>query len=216
MKNLQRISTKFADTELGEKSRTWHYIFKDKLADFEAFDPDLNAAFAQQWVELIEEFEGHQSDENTLDELQQYTVDLEKAIAQMMSVVHSLEYFIDEIFRDEPYRKKETGIIEAQRLRYKSASALVYACRTLVAKANNLLPQLQAAGMPPTLMPQLEAAIANTDQRLMDQNSFKLTRTELTHQRIKIINRLFLTHRLVARAAQSVYYNNPIIIKQFE
>ena len=216
MKNLHRLSPKYTDGQLAERSRTWHYIFKDKLADFQAFDPDMKLAFADAWLQQIEELEDHQNDENTVDLLQQYTEDVATATGQMIDKVSNLEYFIDEVYRSEPYRKKETGIANVYKLRYGSATALLFACRVLVLQTNKILPQLSAAGMPPTLMPELEAAIANTDQRMLIQDTYKLTRVELTNQRIILFNRLYLTHRQVYKAAQNVYAHHPVFLKQFE
>jgi len=215
MKNLSRISNKYTDTELGEKCRTWIYLFKERVTEFEAFDPDLNLAFAQTWLEVVEQFEGHQSDENTLDELQQYTVELERAMNRLMDKVSSLEYFVDEMYEATPYRKKEMGFVQLKRLRYSKHADMLIACAVLLAQATDLLPQLTAAGMPPTLLTQLEAAIQDAHRCMVEQERCKLYRITLTHQRIEIVNRMYQMHRTVARAAQVIYAHQPGLLVLF-
>jgi len=215
MKNISRISSKFTDTELGEKCRTWIYVFKEYLADFQAFDPDLNLAFAQTWLDVVEQFEGHQSDENTLDELQQYTVNLDNALNTLLDKVHSLEYFVDQLYEATPYRKKELNFTTIKRMRYSKHADMLIACQVLLAEATELQAGLSAVGMPPTLLPALEVAIQTTHNCMLQQERFKITRLRLTTQRIEIVNRLYTLHRTVARAAQVIFAHQPELLVMF-
>lgn len=216
MKNLSRINTRFTDARLAELWRMWLLLFNERLSDFETFDPDLNATWANNIAQVLEQFEGSPNDENTLDELQQHTVNLQKAFDDLLTVVHNLEYFINLLYQAEPYRIKETGLPAFYRKRRGSSAEWLKSAEVLLLEATDRQAGLSGVGMPATLLPQLQAAITHVDATMKHQERFKLKRLSYTSQRILTYNQLYLLHRQLASAAANVYAHDPTQARLFE
>ncbi|MGE0634893.1 MAG: hypothetical protein AB7G44_13025 [Bacteroidia bacterium] len=194
------------DAEFLSKARTKHAHFLNYLADFTAFDANLNAAYAADWALQIESCETHQNDETTLDQQQQYTEDLEKAKKQGFIAANDLEYYVKKAFRDEPRTQKEFGFNLIKQARARTLNQIMW-MEVMRKIAQDYTAELTAVDMPASVISNLETAAHNIVQAEIEQEYYKRIRLRLTTQRMKKFNALYATCKLVNSAAQIVFFD---------
>ena len=210
-----RFVSHLKDSELSEQSHTLHLAFTKYLPQFEAFDPSLNAAFAAAWKASIRQLEGHPSDENTLDLLQDYTQLMNEATEPVLDYLKGLEYFITQAYPGKDYKVDEFGLPTIARLRGSNFAEMIDYCFITHELVLKFEADLLAAGMPPTYPAQLLAAIQALQTAMRKQRAFKLTRLALTNQRINLFNHIYSIHRQIAKAARTIYRHQPEMMKIF-
>jgi len=210
---LKRLAPHLKDSELSEQSHTLHLAFTRALPKFEAFDPSLNAAFAAAWKAAIIKIDGHPSDENTVDELQDCTQLLNEATDRALGQIKGLEYFIWQAYPGKEYKLAEFGLDSLARKRKSNFAEMVDHCFIIHERVLDFEADLLAAGMPPTYPAQLLAAIQDMDKALRKQRKFKLIRIEQTNERINRFNYVYNIHRQIAKAARVIFIDKPIEMK---
>ena len=210
-----RINKKMEDALLAEKSRLWQKLFTDRLPDFEGFDPGLNAAFAANWLATIEAFERHPTDENTQDQLQDYTQTMYEAANRALDKLRDLVYFVQRAFPGSKRKLDEFATDQIPRLRQKNFTDMVAQCYVTHRVLLQYQTELEAAGMPPTLPAQWLQTTNQLNEAMLQQKHYMRTRIQLTGQRIALYNTLYHNHRTVAEAARIVYAQRPDIARQY-
>lgn len=214
MRTLTRLS-RLGDGALAEASRTCRAIFLNMQPDFVALDAQFGGAFADDWLAEIEAVEGTQTDENTLDMLQHYTQLMMEQSEVVKKHTESLAYFVQLACAGFPYRKKEFGFDTIARHRRGSFADMVAACKVTHRIVVRNQAMLLAVGMPPTMPDTYITEVQKLYDAMCDQEEYKLMRIELTRQRTERANLLHQRQRLVYKAAQVIYFNEPIKINLF-
>lgn len=194
------------DSEFLQKARTQRGHFLNYLADFTAFDANLDAAYAADWALQIEICENHQNDETTLDQQQQYTEDLEKAKKQGFWAATDLEYYVKKAFANDTRTQKEFGFNLVAQARGRTLNQIMW-LEVMKKVAQDYTAELTAVDMPASVITNLETAAHNIVQAEIEQEYYKRIRLRLTTQRMKKFNALYKTCKLVNSAAQIVFFD---------
>jgi len=202
-------------SSLPDRARTLQKHFENNLASFTAFDPDYNAAYAASWLALIEECEEHPDDESTVDELAQYTKDLEEARKEGFIAANDLEHYVKKAFPDDEMMLEEFGFSERKKARARSLNQLIW-LEVMKRVAADYTAELAAVNMPPSVINNLETKQQNAVQKEIAQEYFKRIRKRLARQRIKKFNNLYKICITVRDTAVSVFYNDAERRKLFE
>lgn len=193
-----------------QTSRTLHKQFEDRLTDFSTFDADFNASFANDWRAAIEAAEAHPTDETERDELQHRSSEVQCILSAYLKKLDELEYYCHKAFdATDP----DTMLLFAFEQRSKALQSMSRFLLWVVASQNaysDYLPQLLAAGMPPQLDTDLgiffntflAAEVAQEQQKRLMEIS--------TRKRIAKLNAVFSFNQKVNRAAQVIYYSEPL------
>ena len=212
-KELYRKDFEMDDAHLAQNSRTWQSLFVDHLAAFEAFDPNLDVNFANDWMAKIEAFENHPSDKTMLDDLQDKTQTLAENTAVVMGFVDDFEYFVKRAFPDDKRMLLEFGL---DTIRNSTVVFRLYENVAMVMRlAQDYNTELTAAGMPANLSTQCQTALSHFGDAELEQEYAKRLRIRATTKRIKMFNELYAIKQTVHTAAKIVFRSNPTIAGQF-
>ncbi len=215
-KEIFRMNNELDDAHLCEKSRVWHALFGDRLAQFSAFDSQLDAAFALNWLAQTEAFEAFPTDRTMLAGIEEKTAGIALKVKATRLVVDDLEYYTDRAFPEDARIKLEFGFA---RLRWgitKGDGRWVLPSFTLGKVMQDYLPQLLAAGLPVNLQTGFNTALDNLGTAEVDQEYEKRLRIKATTARIKMYNTLYGMHVRVRNAARIIFQDNPTVLKQYE
>lgn len=192
------------DTLLIQRSRTIRGHFIHELAAFTAFDPDLNATYAANWLLSIDQCEAHPTDETTVDQLQQHTDELEQAVKAGFAAAADLEFYVQKAFPDDESYREEFGFNERKKARARTLNLLIW-LEVMLQIATDYSTELAAVNMPPTLLPDLQNVQQNAVQKEIAQEYYKRIRKRLLRQRIQKFNKLYSFFTTVNKAAQIVF-----------
>lgn len=216
-KNLvERKNTELSDGALAEKSRAWHVLFAQNLPAFQAFDPELDATFLTNWITVTAQLEGQETDETAVDGIGVTTRVVSEKTAQVMERIGSIEYFAKKAFPNKGRTLMQFGFEKLISPFNIGIPRFVFYCYALNKVLTDFKADLLAAGMPATLPDEFMDAVESLAQAEVNQEYQKRLRIRSTEQRIEIFNTLYETCLKVNKAAQVVYYGQPIMIKQFE
>jgi hypothetical protein len=211
---LIRAEKELDDARLCEHSRTWRGIFVERLAEFSAYDPTLNAAFAADWLAKIEDFEGHPTDETMRDEVDQKTQNVQKELEKTMKIVNGFEYFARTAFPNDERIISEFGFEKFVKVQANHISHVALLSYTLVLVAADYAAELATAGMPATLPGDLNSQKDALAEAETLQEYTKRLRLRMTTQRIKKFNALYALHVRVHAAAKNIF--DAVGAKEFE
>lgn len=196
------------DTLLIQKNRTFHGHFLNYLARFSAFDPDLNAAYAGNWLSSINECEATETDETVMDQMQQYTDELDEAQKEGFTIASELEHYVKKAFPNKKRKAEEFGFTERKKARATQLNQ--YMWLTVMKKiAEDYSAELAAAGMPATLLTNMGTKTQTILEKETQQEYFKHLRIRYSSQRIEKLNTLYKFCSNVNKAAQIVFSNEP-------
>ena len=203
------------DAELIQISRAWHKLFLPHLADFTALDPQMDATFANNWLQLIEDFSAHPSDLATLAELGDLTAQTGKATDAIFVLLEHLEYTVGRAFPKDKRILLEFGFADIRKLRNDNFSRMVL--RSVVTKlvAEEYETELLAAGLNANFLFDYDTAFGTMADAEIAQEYFKTVRIKRTTQRIKYFNALYDLHLQVQKAAAIIFRVEPEVAKQF-
>ena len=192
------------DTLLIQRSRTIRGYFINELAAFTAFDSDLNAAFAANWLLSINECEAHPTDETTLDQQQQHTDELEQAVKAGFEAANELEFYVKKAFPGDQTYLDEFGFAERRKACFRTMNQIVW-LYVMGRVAQDYTAELAAVNMPPATITNLETAADNLADKELQQEYYKRIRKRLLRGRIKKYNKLYNFFTNVNSAAQIVF-----------
>ncbi len=202
------------DAVFYERSRTLAELFKHKLPAFTAFDFNLNMAYHDAWVAQAELCEAHETDETANYELQQRTADMEEARKACFVAANGLQYYVEKAFPDNARIMQEFGFTERKQIRAKSLSTIMWMV-VMMAVADDYNTELTAAGMPASIITDLDNAQLALFPAEFKQERFKRTIIRLQRERIEKVNKLYGFYQRVHKAAQVVFGDNEVVRAQF-
>lgn len=208
MKDLRTFRGDFA--ELLQTSRTLHKQFEDRLRDFSTFDADFNASFANDWRAAIEAAEAHPTDETERDELQHRSNEVQRTLSIYLKKLDELEYYCHKAFDPTDPDTMLLFAFEQRSKALQSMSRFILWAVAMKKFYNELLPQLQAAGMPAQLDTDLEQGFDDVLAAEVAQEQQKRLMKISTRKRIAKLNAVFSFNQKVNRAAQVIYYSEPL------
>ncbi len=214
--DLARKTFELGDAELATKSRVWHSLFIDHLAQFEAFDPHLNMAFANSWLAQIDALEGTETDETFVDGQQQVTSDVKDATAPVQLRLDRVEYFVKAAYPNKPRILQEFGFDKMRNPAAMGIARFVLFGYTLLLVLEHYQAGLLTAGMPATLPAELETALDKLGELEIFQEYQKRVRIRTTTDRINKFNDLYEMHVKVSKAAHIIFYKEPVIAAQYD
>lgn len=202
------------DAVFYERSRTLAELFKRNVAAFTAFDFNLDMAYHAEWLAQILICEKHETDESANDELQQRTADMEEARKACFVAANGLMYYVEKAFPDNARIMQEFGFTERKNVRNKSLSTVVWIIVMMVI-ADDYNTELTAAGMPASVITDLDNAQLALVPKEIQQEVWKRKIVRLQRQRIEQVNTLYGYYQRVHRAAQVVFRKDEEVRKVF-
>ncbi len=212
---LLRVSTRYTDGEFAGKSRVWCKFVEDRLAEFTALDPSIDAAFCTNWRAAIADFEAIPTDELKGDEQQTKYAEIEKARDKFYEQVDTLQFYVRKAYPKEPFRAAEFGLTRIRSQANKRGVRDVVIGFAMAIAINNHLAELTAAGMPPSFVTDFDNALGNyADAEVKHQYSL-LDTVRATHTRVLAFNALYAIHRHIVNAAEVIYAGDKVKIDLF-
>ena len=205
----ERLGTFMEDAVFIEQNRTIHKLFVDRLAAFTAFDANLDATYAANWLTAIGELEDHPSDELMRDEIQGTTNALAAQQKLCWAAVDDLEYYVKRAFPDNERKLREFAFPRTRTERDRGALKMVLNLFTMVRVANDYTAELTAVGMPAGLLPDFKNKTGSLGDAEITQEYTKCLRIRATEKRIVMYNTVYKYHKRVHEAAQVIYRDKP-------
>lgn len=198
-----------SDEYMAERSDTLQSLFVENLADFTAFDPGLDADFADEWQDAIDTAVAAQSGETVDDQVQQLTQIVDDAMKACRKKYIEVKYFFGQAFPNDLGVMKEMGADNYERAR-KRQMRLVFFTEALHAAAEKFKLQLIAKDYTQVKIDEIATLAAALKTANKNQNALLNGRPSLTQEREKIFNDCFAFTKRVCEAALSVYYDNEV------
>ena len=198
------------DAKLLQTSRTLHKQFEDRLTDFSTFDADFNATFANDWRAAIEAAEVHPTDETERDELQHRSSEVHRTLSIYLKKLDELEYYCHKAFDATDPDIILLFAFEQRSKALQSMSRFILWVMSMQNVYTAQLPQLTAAGMPAQLHTDLGAFFNTFLAAEIAQEEQKRLMKVSTRKRIAKLNAVFSFNQKVNRAAQVIYYSEPL------
>lgn len=192
-----------------ERSETLQQLFENNLADFTAFDPDLDSAFNIDWKAAIEAAINITSGETVDDELQSYTQDTLAALTNCQKKYIEVKYYFAKAFPGNRAVMKEMGLDDYKRSRERQMR-MVFFMENLHLKSEKYKVQLLANGYTQLKIDEIDTLRLALQAANKAQNAFSKGRPVLTQDRENIYNTCYDITAQICDAADSVYYNNEV------
>jgi len=196
------------DSLLIHKSRTLRGLFLQNIAPFTAFDNDLDSTYADNWLTLIEECEGTETDETVMDQSAQNSADLDEAKKEGFTAANDLEYYVKKAFPEKKRIMEEFGFTEKKKARAAQFNQYMW-MRVMKKIAEDYLTELNAVNMPASVMSNLETKTQEVLEKETTQEYYKHLRIRFSRLRIERLNKLYKYCTTVNSAAQVVFDDEP-------
>lgn len=198
-----------SDEYMVERSETILGQFETDFADFEALDPNLNAAFAADWGAAIENAVAQTAGETVDDQMQQLTAVVGEKMELCRKKYIEVKYFFTRAFPNNKPVMKEMGEDDYERARL-SQMRMIFFMENLHVAAERHKIQLMAKGYTQAKIDEIEALRTGLQAANKVQNVFKKGRPVLTLGRETVYNNCYAFTAQVAAAAEVVYADNPV------
>jgi hypothetical protein len=215
---FHRKTDEVTDNHLIEKSRYWHQKFVEHLAGFTAFQSTLDITFANDWSELIDDFENLEDDETMADGEQEHMDEVKRAVKVDLQLMTDVENAVKLTFPNDQRILKEFGFELARKALHNRHPGIAIIEVLLVGVVMlDYEPELLAAGV------DVNALKLRFDTGLQDLLSntvrfgyAKRQSISSTTLRVRMFNKLWDIHISIRDAAKSVFPNDEVKQKQFE
>lgn len=215
-KRMVKLGTQTDLAAYLREQAVWHKLMSDRLPDFQAFDPALDAAFATQWRQDIETLTNHPTDETMVDLLANATQEVLEAYKVVAALADDLEYFVRHAFADEERKLDEFGFRLLTSVSHTTSLRFTLYAFTMAAIADEYMPQLLAAGLPATWATNFDTALNTGAAAEVQQEIAKRHRIKATTFRITLANKLYTTWARINKAAKVIYRTQPEVAKLWE
>lgn len=212
MEMRRKFST--PDAYLVEYAKDMRNLYLDDVADFTAFDPDFNAAFAADWLTKITNAEAQLTDEIIVDVQTQYTDAVTTAMKNCQNYYQEVKFFVQKAFKNEKSIQNEFGADNYNNIRGNQPQLIEF-MRDLYATANKYATQLDAVNFGAAKIARIRDFADALDQANQNQNNYIKGRPTITAERIGIYNTLWDTLSLVSAAAKIIYRDNAAKYNQY-
>jgi hypothetical protein len=214
-KILFRKSDVMDDFLLIENSRTWHALFVEHLAEFSGFSTAFDAAYAADWLAMINDFEKHPTDETMRDKVEEKEADLEPGRKLLRLNINEIEFYVKRAFTEKQRKEEEFGFEKLRKRITEGEGRWALAANMVQKMLVDYAPELAAANMPAGLPAQYENALSVFGNAEVDMEYAQRLRIRATTARIEKFNALFDKHMDVKKAAEIIFNERPDILKQF-
>lgn len=196
------------DWYLMEQSQTLKDFFDDDVADFEAFDTSLNAAFGNAWQTLIDKAVNYKDDTTVSAELGTQTDKVDEAMQACRNMYMDIIYFAEQAFGANSPVLRQFGKGNAYKQASNAQGRMFDFMDELSQTAVSYQAELVAAGCPAATIANIATVRDAFKAANRTQNKSVKGRPVITQDRLKAYNDLYAATRKVIDAAQRVYRNN--------
>ena len=197
-------------------NRVFIKLFRERLPEFTAFDPQLDSAYADKWEQLNEELSAMPTDETMLDALNAATEETFTAYAPVLKLADELEFFVDKAFAEEERRGDEFGFKLLRSVSGQTNLKFTLYAYTLSTIYPDYETELLAAGLPATWAADYENAVGEAGNREIMQERAKRMRIRATTNRVLQHNRIYTMWKSVNKASKVIYRSQPEMMKWWE
>lgn len=204
-----------ADAYMLEASEELHGRFLLDLADFTAFDSELDSTYATAWLLKINTALGYQSDNTVVSEQKGKTNLVLQAMGNCAKSHRKILYFAKKAFPGDAAMIGKFGKGPKIRSAMRSQAKMVEFMDEFVEIVDEHKAALLAQGCPQTTIDNV-ATVATAIRTLnTDQNLAIDGRPEITQERVIQLNEAYAPMDQVIEAAQHVYEDNPTKLGQY-
>ena len=202
------------DAVMLETAHTLHKLMTENLIDFTAFDSQLNAAFAANWLSSIKAAGSVVRDSQIKDILAQKTMEVHAQMALCILKYNEVKYFATKVFPQNKTIQAEFGRGTFNIARSARSRMIVF-MDTLHKTCLKYQAPLLAGGYTQTQIDEiLTLRVALQDANTTKENYAK-GRPVLTQARIETLNTAYQAMRTVIDAAKVMYYHDYARRNQF-
>lgn len=196
-----------ADAYMIEFAKDTHTNATDDLADFTAFDPDLDAAFLLAFDTAITDAEAVPSDDQVQDVITQLTEDMESAMGACRDKFQNSKYFIEKAFPDNKAVWNEMGYDRYLAARDNQPKLIEFMTDFGVAATKHAA-VLATVNFTPALLAEIGTLTEALNNSNKIQNAYIGNRQSVTSDRLTKHNAVWKTAVQLCTVGKIVYQNN--------
>lgn len=206
-KNINRLYST-SDASMLEYALLVHLRYTNNLADFTAYDSDLDSVLADTLLAEIQLAEGFVSDDQFVD----VVADTTRNMLEQMKVCKDffqrhLLYYVQKTFPNREEIWNEFGDNDYKRDSRNQAQFIQFMLRAYQT-AQKYETELTAKNFTPALMDELRDVGLELQTLNLTQEDAKGGRKTATGQRIVLLNNVWMTVQQIRRAVKAVYYDD--------
>lgn len=179
------------------------------LAQFTAFDPDLNVGKQTLLKSVYTNALTFGSDKTAVSVVSQLTEELSAKIKNCTSIFKEVRYFVRKKFANSPAIQKELGMHTYRKAR-SVQSEMVLFMYALAASVEKYKTELTEAGLKASVIASIKPAAEALEKTNVTQKTGKGGRTVKTEDRITLLNNLYELLTDFSEAAKIVFANDPV------
>lgn len=203
-----------SDANLIENARTLHALFTANMADFTALDPQLNATFAQEWKEAIDEASSTTDNRVLLSQQAQHTHQVNTLMEEARKKYMEVMYFAEKAFGDDSKILHEFGMGDYKAAR-KSQPLMIAFMDQLTVTVSKYHTELEQVGCTQALLQSIGDMKRSLEEANTSQELFIKARPVLTARRCELMNRCYDYINRIRMAAKTIYFDNPVKANMF-
>ena len=211
---VKRLYSGISDSKMISEAQTIHNLLVEDLADFAAKDAEFNAVFTGTFQTEITNCEGTKTDETYMDEVQQFTKNMNVAWTACKDYFQDMKYYIEKAFPGDPAIHLQFGY-DNYREMSREQSKVVLFMDTLEKKADEYETQLIGAGMTAAQIGMIPGLRTTFKAAEMAQNDAVTRRNKLTQERIKQYNKLWVILQQVNKLSKAVFRGDYAKLQQY-
>lgn len=196
-----------SDSQMLEFARVIHTHFTTDIADFTAFDADLDATYAGNFLTAIDNAENFSSDYQLIDALAQLSLDVEAEMTKCRKLYQGMKYFIEKAFPNRPGTWNEFGYNDYDRAR-KKQSEMIQFMLDLHESATKYATELDSAGFDASKVAEIQTYAQALQNANLAQEQAKGSRANLSEARIILLNSAWGMLQNIRKAAKVIYMDN--------
>lgn len=205
----------YTDADMKSIASTYRAQTADHLAAFQAFDPQLDATFLNDWKLAIEAAYDIPTDETIMDIMQSRTAHVNSSHAACMDAMRDLRYYASKAFAKTSSERALLNFNGLNKARHSISRTVVYMLAEHRA-ATELAAPLQAKGMLPAQIDALETTAQALLLAETDHEYHKHQRLMLTRKRVELGNHLWSFCQQVNQASKAVFASDETLLGMFE
>jgi hypothetical protein len=200
-------SYNYPDGEMFEKSNVIKSCFTIDIQDFTAFDNDLDQAYLDNLIVVINNANKVPQDNQVIDQLTQKTDIVEKLMDDCRVAAQGSKYFIEKAFPNNRSMWNEFGYNDYDEAR-KSQLKMILFMKVLRTVALTNKDALIAAGFDQTKIDEIDGLATRLDSANTAQQVFIKKRKQLSYERIEILNELWAIIQHICKVGKIIYVND--------
>lgn len=195
------------DAQMLSFSRVVHANYTTDLANFTAFDADLDAGVGIDLLTAIDAAEDFSSDAQLIDVVAQATLDLEAKMKECRDFFQGMKYFIEKAFPNKPGTWNEFGYNDYRDSRNVQTRMIqfMFDLHETATKYSNALTGVNLPGVQITLIQTLATQLQTLNTA---QEKLKGARFTASNDRVILLNDCWGKVQNIRNAAKTLYANN--------